>query len=107
MRVGISRDPYSQQLLLVYEIFISPSSLLHLYDRIRSINLFSRHNDMDPDKKPKSTIATASSILTLLAHGSAPFISTFLLVHLSAPIVANIGGSGLASSVMVSLTLER
>ncbi|KAI6143980.1 hypothetical protein BKA82DRAFT_4179250 [Pisolithus tinctorius] len=37
----------------------------------------------------------------MLAHGSAPFLSTFLLVHLSAPIAANVGGSGLASSVML------
>ncbi|KAI6143923.1 hypothetical protein BKA82DRAFT_4395387 [Pisolithus tinctorius] len=43
----------------------------------------------------------ASSILTMLVHGSAPFLSTFLLVHLSAPIEANIVGSGLASSVML------
>ncbi|KAL4065181.1 hypothetical protein J3A83DRAFT_4099897 [Scleroderma citrinum] len=49
----------------------------------------------------KSAVATASSILTVLAHGSAPFLSTFLLVHLSAPIAANIGGSGLASSVLL------
>ncbi|KAI6004914.1 hypothetical protein EDD15DRAFT_2359828 [Pisolithus albus] len=44
---------------------------------------------------------SASSILTTLAHGSAPFLSTFLLIHLSAPIAANIGGSGRASSVML------
>ncbi|KAI6097957.1 hypothetical protein EDD16DRAFT_1889479 [Pisolithus croceorrhizus] len=44
---------------------------------------------------------TASSILTTLAHGSAPFLSTFLVIHLSAPIAANIGGSKLASSVML------
>ncbi|KAI6011069.1 hypothetical protein EDC04DRAFT_2580766 [Pisolithus marmoratus] len=46
-------------------------------------------------------VATASSILTTLAHGSAPFLSTFLIIHLSAPIAANVGGSGLASSVML------
>ncbi|KAI6107023.1 hypothetical protein EDD16DRAFT_1475700 [Pisolithus croceorrhizus] len=44
---------------------------------------------------------TASSILTTLAHGSAPFLSTFLVIHLSAPIAANIGGSRLASSIML------
>ncbi|KAL4075329.1 hypothetical protein V8B97DRAFT_1564600 [Scleroderma yunnanense] len=49
----------------------------------------------------KSAVATASSILTVLAHSSAPFLSTFLLVHLSVPIAANIGGSGLASSVLL------
>ncbi|KAI0093822.1 hypothetical protein BDY19DRAFT_919134 [Irpex rosettiformis] len=41
------------------------------------------------------------SILTTLAQGSAPFISTFLLVHLSAPIMANLGGASLASQAMI------
>ncbi|KAI0692234.1 hypothetical protein BC835DRAFT_83862 [Cytidiella melzeri] len=41
------------------------------------------------------------SILTTLAQGSAPFISTFLLIHLSAPAMANLGGSSLASQVMI------
>lgn len=40
-------------------------------------------------------------ILAKVAHGSAPFLSAFLLVHLSAPIMANVGGSSLASQVMV------
>lgn len=62
---------------------------------------------MNSDKEPKSAVVTVSTILTVLAHSSAPFISTFLLVHLSAPIAANLSGSGLASSVMVSLNPER
>ncbi|KAI0818673.1 hypothetical protein BC629DRAFT_668471 [Irpex lacteus] len=41
------------------------------------------------------------SILTTLAQGSAPFISTFLLIHLSAPVMANLGGTSLASQVMI------
>ncbi|KAI6147568.1 hypothetical protein EDD17DRAFT_1647865, partial [Pisolithus thermaeus] len=45
---------------------------------------------------------TLSSILTMLAHVSAPFLSTFLVIHLPASIAVNIGGSRLASSVMVS-----
>ncbi|KAI6140418.1 hypothetical protein BKA82DRAFT_487987 [Pisolithus tinctorius] len=56
---------------------------------------------LPPTSNNGKPVATASSILTMLVHGSAPFLSTFLLVHLSAPIAANIGGSGLASSVML------
>lgn len=39
--------------------------------------------------------------LTKLSHGTAPFITTFVLIHLSAPVLANLGGSSLASQVMV------
>ncbi|KII89379.1 hypothetical protein PLICRDRAFT_53817 [Plicaturopsis crispa FD-325 SS-3] len=39
--------------------------------------------------------------LTNIAHGTAPFITTFLLIHLSAPVLANLGGSSLASQVML------
>ena len=39
--------------------------------------------------------------LTKLAHGSAPFLATFLLIHLAAPAVANLGGSSLSSQTMV------
>ncbi|KAH7890068.1 hypothetical protein F5I97DRAFT_1802665 [Phlebopus sp. FC_14] len=42
-----------------------------------------------------------SPILTKLAHASAPFLSIFLVVHLSAPVVAGIAGSGVGSSVML------
>ncbi|KAF5318003.1 hypothetical protein D9619_012273 [Psilocybe cf. subviscida] len=45
--------------------------------------------------------ARALPILTKTAHISAPFITTFLLIHLSAPAVASIGGSSLASSTML------
>ncbi|KAF7327421.1 hypothetical protein MKEN_00319900 [Mycena kentingensis (nom. inval.)] len=40
-------------------------------------------------------------VLTKVLHGSAPFISTFLLIHLSAPMLANLGGSSLASQTML------
>ncbi|KAF8207077.1 hypothetical protein K438DRAFT_1576466 [Mycena galopus ATCC 62051] len=43
----------------------------------------------------------ALPVLTKLIHGSAPFISTFLLIHLTAPMLANMGGSSLASSVLL------
>jgi len=42
-----------------------------------------------------------SKILTNLSHLSTPFITTFLLIHLSAPALANLGGSSLSSQVMV------
>ncbi|RDB24155.1 hypothetical protein Hypma_008613 [Hypsizygus marmoreus] len=41
------------------------------------------------------------SYLTKISHGSAPFISTFLLIHLTAPALANLGGSSLASQTML------
>ncbi|KIK24455.1 hypothetical protein PISMIDRAFT_98503 [Pisolithus microcarpus 441] len=56
---------------------------------------------VSPASSNGNPAVTASSILTTLAHVSAPFLSTFLLIHLSAPIAANIGGSRLASSVML------
>ena len=53
---------------------------------------------MNPADRPRKT---STSILVKLAHASAPFLSTFLLVHLSAPLLANVGGSRLSSNVMV------
>lgn len=41
------------------------------------------------------------SCLTKLSHGSTPFITTFILIHLTAPAMATIGGSGLSSQTMV------
>ncbi|KAF9557187.1 hypothetical protein CPC08DRAFT_640593 [Agrocybe pediades] len=43
----------------------------------------------------------ALPILTKTSHICAPFITTFLLVHLSAPALANVGGSSLASQTML------
>ncbi|KAI1791507.1 hypothetical protein LXA43DRAFT_972989 [Ganoderma leucocontextum] len=40
-------------------------------------------------------------VLTRIAHGSAPFITTFALIHLTAPVIANLGGTSLASQVML------
>lgn len=45
---------------------------------------------------------TALPYLTVLSHVPTPFISAFIVIHLSAPIVANVGGSSLSSQVMVS-----
>lgn len=41
------------------------------------------------------------AVLTNVAHISAPFLSVFLIVHLSAPVLASVGGSSLSSNVML------
>lgn len=43
----------------------------------------------------------AEAILTNVAHISAPFLTIFIIVHLSAPALATVGGSSLSSNVMV------
>ena len=45
---------------------------------------------------------TAIRVLEATSHISTPFIVVFLLVHLSAPASATLGGSSLASQTMVS-----
>ncbi|KZT74056.1 hypothetical protein DAEQUDRAFT_641930, partial [Daedalea quercina L-15889] len=44
---------------------------------------------------------TAQSVLTRLSHGSTPFIATFVLIHLTAPALASLGGTSLSSQVML------
>ncbi|KDQ59726.1 hypothetical protein JAAARDRAFT_127085 [Jaapia argillacea MUCL 33604] len=57
---------------------------------------------MEPQPStPKSLRRTALPYLTKIAHGSASFIGTFLLIHLTAPVLANLGGSSLSSQVML------
>ncbi|TCD67984.1 hypothetical protein EIP91_011653 [Steccherinum ochraceum] len=61
---------------------------------------------MDPPKdeqivQAQSLYGVCGPYLTKLAHGTAPFISTFLLIHLSAPVMANVGGTSLASQIML------
>ncbi|KAJ6577457.1 hypothetical protein B0H19DRAFT_1120037 [Mycena capillaripes] len=56
---------------------------------------------MSSDPPRRSFRQTALPVLTKLLHGSAPFISTFLLIHLTAPMLANLGGSSLASQVLL------
>ncbi|KAG8217105.1 hypothetical protein J3R82DRAFT_5135 [Butyriboletus roseoflavus] len=53
---------------------------------------------MNPGDRPTKT---STPILVKLAHASAPFLSTFLLIHLSAPILANVGGSNLSSNLLL------
>ncbi|KAI0303335.1 hypothetical protein B0F90DRAFT_1610424, partial [Multifurca ochricompacta] len=50
---------------------------------------------------PWHTRTRLSKVLTVLTHGSAPFITTFLIVHLAAPSIANLGGSALSSQTML------
>ncbi|KAF8589675.1 hypothetical protein K439DRAFT_1644974 [Ramaria rubella] len=42
-----------------------------------------------------------SPVLTRFSHLPTPFITTFLLIHVSAPVLANLGGSSLSSQVML------
>ncbi|KAH8835032.1 hypothetical protein DL96DRAFT_1808954 [Flagelloscypha sp. PMI_526] len=42
-----------------------------------------------------------TNVLNSISHGATPFIATFLLIHLSAPVMANLGGSSLASQTML------
>lgn len=56
---------------------------------------------MNPDDRPRKT---STPVLVKLAHASAPFLSTFLLIHLSAPVLANVGGSNLSSNLMVRVS---
>ncbi|KAI0312115.1 hypothetical protein OF83DRAFT_689318 [Amylostereum chailletii] len=51
--------------------------------------------------KTSSWRVSLTPYLTNIAQASAPFLTTFLMVHLSAPIVANLGGSSLSSQVML------
>jgi hypothetical protein len=44
---------------------------------------------------------SGTAVLTFIAHGTTPFIATFMLIHLTAPATATLGGSSLASQLMV------
>ena len=64
----------------------------------------------DPQPAPRSNetsflrrlVVATQPALTRIAHGSAPFITVFALIHLTAPVMANLGGASLASQTMVS-----
>ncbi|KAJ3996606.1 hypothetical protein F5050DRAFT_75860 [Lentinula boryana] len=53
------------------------------------------------DAFPQNFRQRLLSLLSQSSHVSAPFISTFLLIHLCAPVVANVGRSSLSSQVML------
>ncbi|KAJ4475626.1 hypothetical protein J3R30DRAFT_576205 [Lentinula aciculospora] len=55
----------------------------------------------DASSRPRSYRQRLLLLLTQSSHISAPFITTFLLIHLSAPVMANVGGSSLSSQVML------
>ncbi|KZV83490.1 hypothetical protein EXIGLDRAFT_656034 [Exidia glandulosa HHB12029] len=55
----------------------------------------------EPPSTLRSLRLKTIQALTKLQHISPPFINAFLLVHLSAPLVANVGGSHLSSQVML------
>lgn len=75
-----------------------------LPDSILSSTSSSKMTDSPYKDVPHATRSiqrTALSILTNLQRLPTPFISAFLLVHLTAPVVANVGGSQASSQVMV------
>ncbi|KAJ7760730.1 hypothetical protein DFH07DRAFT_771804 [Mycena maculata] len=56
----------------------------------------------DPQGVPKRSLRqNVLPAFTKLMHGSAPFITTFMLIHLTAPMLANLGGSSLASQTLL------
>ncbi|KAH8835031.1 hypothetical protein DL96DRAFT_1572610 [Flagelloscypha sp. PMI_526] len=67
-------------------------------------HMTSEANEPSKALTPAPTRPFLNKALTYIAHGTTPFIATYLLVHLSAPILANFGGSSLASKAMI---LER
>jgi len=56
---------------------------------------------MSPNSDKTSFRVSVLPYLTKATHISAPFITTFLLIHLSAPALANVGGSTLSSQTMI------
>ena len=70
---------------------VSPSELLTMADAVPT-----------HEKSIIRQLAGATQpVLTRIAHGSAPFLTVFALIHLTAPAMANVGGTSLASQVMV------
>ncbi|PCH38574.1 hypothetical protein WOLCODRAFT_136346 [Wolfiporia cocos MD-104 SS10] len=60
--------------------------------------------DVPKDERPPRTKGwrrIAVAVLTTLSHGTAPLITTFVLIHLAAPVLAIVGGSSLASQTML------
>ncbi|EPQ58707.1 hypothetical protein GLOTRDRAFT_104535 [Gloeophyllum trabeum ATCC 11539] len=59
------------------------------------------NRDAGSPQSPRPWRAAALPWLTRAAQGSSAFIGTFLAIHLTAPLLANLGGSSLASQVML------
>jgi hypothetical protein len=83
------------------------SSGLFFCSSIPSSRMFGLSDPLLPKGKDNVSQSrkSASTWATRVSHGSAPFIATFLMIHLTPPVMANLGGSSLASQVMVSLCL--
>ncbi|KAF4578399.1 Mitochondrial adapter protein MCP1 transmembrane domain-containing protein [Pleurotus pulmonarius] len=56
---------------------------------------------MPSDRRTQSLRDWSVSSLTKVSYLSSPFIATFLLIHLSAPAIASLGGSSLSSQTMI------
>ncbi|KAF9501079.1 hypothetical protein BDN71DRAFT_1479677 [Pleurotus eryngii] len=56
---------------------------------------------MPPDRRTQSFRDWSVSGLTKISYISSPFIATFLLIHLSAPTMACLGGPSLSSQTMI------
>ncbi|KAK0210129.1 hypothetical protein DFS33DRAFT_1290832 [Desarmillaria ectypa] len=60
----------------------------------------SESNNSTPMPRNTSMRRAVIPYLTKIAHGSSPFITAFLLIHLAPPALANLGGSSLSSQSM-------
>ncbi|KAH9914474.1 uncharacterized protein B0H18DRAFT_1045155 [Fomitopsis serialis] len=58
-------------------------------------------DDSGSPSTPPTWRRAALSVLTRVSHGSTPFITTFVLIHLTAPALASLGGTSLSSQVML------
>ncbi|KEP53324.1 putative transmembrane protein [Rhizoctonia solani 123E] len=56
---------------------------------------------MEVENSDRSLYAPVLRGLTYLQHAPTPFITTFILIHLSAPALASIGGTEVANQVML------
>lgn len=97
-RVRLSRVP-SREL----RASSPPRPSTSIFDTLPNMSDSARgQDDGSPLPSSRTWRHTAQSALTRLSHGSAPFITTFVLIHLTAPVMANLGGTSLSSQVMVS-----
>jgi len=72
--------------------------------RLYQEDMASSNSESDPAESSPGGVSwrrDLASYLTPISHGSAPFITTFMLIHLTAPVMANLGGTSLSSQVML------
>lgn len=77
------------------------STFLGLFENSKWSFLATANAETMSAKGDGSKLRQTVAVLTNVAHISAPFLSVFLIVHLSAPALANVGGSSLSSTVML------